>query len=383
MKAPADIHALLARRYARQCGDWLHGGDFPLTLPLGVPTETFARQHGEAVRAWIHDWQTWSGGGEISWCERRWRTLGTQRLPERLTLPDAAAVARLLGEDARWQRAQSRYHALSARWPALAVALCKHYDTLADWPDADYHILGALLAWLVAHPQSHYYPRQIPLAGLSSKWLERRKALITTLLAAIHGDGENHDFYTRCGLRPPAATLRLRLLDPALRARVGGLGDLTAPVEQLAALPVAPRHVYIVENLQTGLAFQALADSLVIMGLGYAVDALAALPWLHTARCHYWGDLDTHGFAILSRARGHLPHLESLLMDEATLLAHRPQWGEESTPHPAAELPRLTDAEQALYHALKTQRYAQNLRLEQERIAWDSAWAAITACRAA
>ena len=70
-------------------------------------------------------------------------------------------------------------------------------------------------------------------------------------------------------------------------------------------------------------------------------------------------------------------------MDEATLLAHRAQWGEESTPHPAAELPRLTDAEQALYHALKTQRYAQNLRLEQERIAWDSAWAAITACRAA
>ncbi|NOR71388.1 MAG: hypothetical protein GQ532_17115, partial [Methylomarinum sp.] len=33
----------------------------------------------------------------------------------------------------------------------------------------------------------------------------------------------------------------------------------------------------------------------------------------------YWGDLDTHGFAILSRLRHYYPQVKSILMDEKTL----------------------------------------------------------------
>jgi hypothetical protein len=34
---------------------------------------------------------------------------------------------------------------------------------------------------------------------------------------------------------------------------------------------------------------------------------LAALPWLHDEQIVYWGDIDTHSFAILSRLRERLP----------------------------------------------------------------------------
>jgi len=42
------------------------------------------------------------------------------------------------------------------------------------------------------------------------------------------------------------------------------------------------------------------------MRLGYAVDVLGQLPWLQEAQCIYWGDIDTHGFAILNRARTYI-----------------------------------------------------------------------------
>ena len=110
-----------------------------------------------------------------------------------------------------------------------------------------------------------------------------------------------------------------------------------------------------------------------------ALDNLAAAPWLYKKEIYYWGDIDTHGFAILNRARSHLPGLRSVLMDEATLLGHRDLWVEETVQHAAEALPLLGDAEQAVYQGLKRHTWGQNVRLEQERVAWDAAWRALTA----
>jgi hypothetical protein len=148
------------------------------------------------------------------------------------------------------------------------------------------------------------------------------------------------------------------------------LSDITAPIVDLASIPIRPTHVYIVENLQTGLAFPDAPGSVVLMRMGYAVDALAQLPWVAGTVCNYWGDIDTHGFAILNRARAYMSGLRSILMDEQTLLSHRPFWVKEDAQHSALELPNLNEAECALYRALKEQRWGSNVRFEQERIAW-------------
>lgn len=73
-------------------------------------------------------------------------------------------------------------------------------------------------------------------------------------------------------------------------------------------------------------------------------------------------------------AHSYLPNLQSVLMDEDTLLRHKALWVDEKEQHPAAELTLLTEAEQALYQGLKQQLWGQNVRLEQERIRWDAAW---------
>jgi hypothetical protein len=164
-----------------------------------------------------------------------------------------------------------------------------------------------------------------------------------------------------------------------MRQRTGGLRDISARPEELAALDLPVSRVYIVENLQTGLAFEDCPGTVVFMGLGYGVGMLATLPWVMRAQCTYWGDVDTHGLAILSRARSKMPHLESALMDEHTLLSHRDLWVSEDQQYAAPELPLLTPAEQSLYSGLKQQRWGVNVRLEQERIAWSYAWDVLAA----
>ena len=355
-------------------------GQWPLEVPLGIPTKQAALKQVDGVRAWVSAWQGWQGVGTLSWCERKWKSLGAQQLPEKLTLRGANDVALWIGESARWLRALSRYQTLTACWPMLAQRLPRYFEVLADYSDADFRRLEEMLDWIIRHPKSNLYPRQIPVAGADSKWLDARKGIISDLIATLQGypPGER-DFFSRCGLRAQPPLMRMRVLDPELRARLGGLGDISAPCEEVASIDLRPKNVFVVENLQTGLAFEDLPGAVVIMRLGYAVDVLGQLPWLQQAQCIYWGDIDTHGFAILNRARTYIPGLTTVLMDEPTLMSHRELWVEEKDQHSSTELPRLTSAEQKLYQSIKRNAWGQQIRLEQERIRWNEAWNVIQA----
>jgi hypothetical protein len=392
LKLPSDVRLWFARRYASLHRQWLHeavtGQPWQQPVTLGIPTEAAALHQAPAVRAWADAWRDWRGPGQVAWAARRWKTLGVQQLPATLQLDDIAAAADWIGERERWQTALARSGPLVRRWPALTTILARLYDTLADYSDIDFQRLQDVLDWLQRHATSalatglntelNVYPRQLPLAGMDSKWFEARSGVLALMLATLRGDEvTGRDLYTLAGLRRPPPLLRMRILDPVLRAVVGGVGDLAAPVDMLAALSWQPSVVIIVENLQTGLALQDLPGAVAIMGLGYAVGQLATFPWLAQAHCMYWGDIDTHGYAILHRARQALPHLVSVLMDEATLLNGASLWVQETAAAPAVTLHALTVDEHAVYDGLRHHRWGQAVRLEQERIAWDVAWAAV------
>jgi hypothetical protein len=67
------------------------------------------------------------------------------------------------------------------------------------------------------------------------------------------------------------------------------------------------QRVFITENETNFLAFPEVADAIVVFGAGYGWEALARASWLHRCQLHYWGDIDTHGFAILDQLRGYFP----------------------------------------------------------------------------
>lgn len=375
MKLPDEVRSLLQRRYAGKHRAWLAGAEdgaaWPLKIALGVPSEQEALRQPGVVRAWAGAWHDWRGNGTVEWTERRWRVLGTQRLPKCLVLHNADQVCGWIGETARWSRAGLRHGALVQRWPQLAAHLPGFFDVLADYSEADMARLADVLAWLEANPDSGLYPRQLPVAGMDTKWLEPRQKLIGNLFAALRGsDHGDSDFHAICGLRPRPVTARMRFLDPALRAQLRGLGDVTAPVADLANLGLAPRALVIVENLQSGLALPDLPGTVALMGLGYAVDVVSQIPWLRGVPGIYWGDIDTHGFIMLHRARAHLPQLASVLMDEATMRHFAALWTEEASPCTAQALDLLTPAEAAVFAALRDNAWGHQLRLEQERIPW-------------
>ncbi|MBY0544158.1 MAG: hypothetical protein K2Q14_01250 [Gammaproteobacteria bacterium] len=378
MKQPEDIQRLLTRRFASQHRQWLQTESlqhsWPLILSLDVPTERIAMRSPDAVRAWITAWKNWQGIGQLSWCERRWSILGTQRLPDKLVLENPEAIAIWVGQGVRWQQACMRYQSLVMTWPILANKLPLYFDLLADYSELDFVRLCDLLHWLIAHPKINLYPRQLPISGLDSKWLEGRKKIVLDLFAAIRGEIiHNNDFFACCGLKEPPRLIRMRILDHHLCQNIGGLTDFSAPLEDIARLNIDVKKVIIVENLQTGLALEDMPNTIVFMGLGYAVDIFQHIPWMKQVSCYYWGDIDTHGFAILNCARQYLPHLQSILMNNATLQHCTSLWGAENKPHSLTGLIYLTEEEQMFGESLKAQpgRMGQHIRLEQERIPWE------------
>lgn len=275
---------------------------------------------------------------------------------------------------------------LLAHWPqaaGLAARLRRQFDLLADAPEPEFQRLLAVVDWLHAHRDSGLFLRQLPIAGIDSKWIELRRGVVADWLAGLRGIAEPRGFDSLSGLRRAPDRVRLRLLDPDLRARLGGLEDLQAPIAQIAALRLPVRRVLIVENRETGLACADLPGTLLLMARGYAVDYVRAIDWLRDLPLYYWGDIDTHGLAILHRLRRHAPRTVALLMDEATLRATPADlWGHERRQHRAQRLEVLTVAEQALYTGLRSGRFGPAPRLEQERIAWDYAWPRLRAALA-
>jgi hypothetical protein len=149
-------------------------------------------------------------------------------------------------------------------------------------------------------------------------------------------------------------------------------------VAQFAALDLDVERVFITENEINGLAFPAVRSAMVIFGGGYGVDRLGQADWLRRRQIFYWGDIDTHGFAILDRLRASLPHARSVLMDGDTLHAHRTLWGaEEVDKRYLGEPARLDDAERALFQALRDDVFGERIRLEQERLSYTWASKAI------
>lgn len=366
-------------RYERHYAAWAVGAAtgaedvVALDIPLHPPVERVALADPGAAVEWVAAWRQ-AGVADVTWEERRWASLGTQQIPVRLTMTGAAQLAAFAGRQAHWRVVSSRVAELVAEWrgrttddgEALARALRACAGTLSALPQVDADRLREVLRWLVDHPSSGAYIRQLPVRGVDTKWTQRHRGLVTGLHRAITGRPD-------LGLAAPPELVRVRFLDVGLGP--GGLSDVSAPVDELARLAVSPRAVLVVENLETLVALPPVPGVVVVHGSGHAVDRLARIGWVTQSRLLYWGDLDSHGFAILDRFRSHCPGVESVLMDRPTLETHRDLWVPEPKPT-RASLERLTAEEAATLAMLRQEG---DVRLEQERLDLDASVAALRA----
>lgn len=379
-----DLQAQLQRQWDR--GELLRDAvtghqRFPLRLTLKGPGSADITERFEAVRVWAAA-LTAAKPLQLEWQEVRHRVQGLQSLPASVWVQSLDDVLGWLGKRRAWDGFASLVAATSHAQPALLPWLEKRplqaLELANVWPQ-----LLAVVGWLQAHPQPGIYLRQVDLPGVHSKFIETHRGVLAELLdLALPADAVDtrrsgvSQFVGRYGFRDKPLRIRFRALDPEIQVVPGLLcPDLSLDAHSFSQLNLRVQRVFITENETNFLAFPLVPDALVIFGAGYGWDALAHSAWLHGCAIHYWGDIDTHGFAILDQLRSHFAHVHSLLMDRATLDAHAAFWGVESSPlH--IDLPRLTLEERDLYDTLRDNRIRVGLRLEQETIgfAWLGAY---------
>jgi hypothetical protein len=349
---------------------------FPLKLSLRRPDAKAMGQSFEAVRGWVRELEENSRasrgfGYEIEWVDINHRQLGRNRIPNRISIPTESDALRLIGKEREGRRFKELAQITIEKFPALAQWVSRRpfmlIDHAPDWP----RVLD-VLAWFRSHPRSGLYLRQVDIPGVDTKFIEARKALLSELLDMVLQRYDDRPtgaaaqtFEQRYGLRSKLPVVRFRVLDS--RIAIAGLADLAIPVSDFAALHIAARHVFITENEVNGLAFPDFPEAIVVFGLGYGIELLQTASWIAAAHVSYWGDIDTHGFAMLDRLRGVFPKARSLLMNRETLMAHRSLWGREEAPCRAA-LSRLEPDEQGLFDDLVHDRIGEKVRLEQERV---------------
>jgi hypothetical protein len=356
------------------------GGEplFPFSVRMARPEVRELSDRFSEARVWIRTLEEGSkaalgAGYEVVYAEVNHRQLGTNRVPQALVIPTEEDALALVGKRRQADAFDRLVQATREAHPELVPWIARRPLDLLEYAD-DWQSILAAVGWFRAHPRSGTYARQIDVPGVHTKLIEAYRKLLSELLdLVLPADAVDAEalglqaFERRYGLRSKPAVIRFRVLDPSLR--IHGLDDISTPVEQFASLDLPVRRVFITENEINGLAFPAGKQSIVVFGLGYGLERLGAIPWLRDKTIFYWGDLDTHGFAILDKLRGIFPDARSFLMDRQTLLDHRALWGEEPEQH-ERPLPRLSAEEAEVYDDLRFDRLGKHVRLEQEHIGY-------------
>ena len=350
---------------------------FPKRMALRSPASSEIRDRFDDVRRWIAELRRLENF-RLEMREFRHPVLGNNAVPAEIWVDSVSNAVAIIGKQDDLSRFQELIDLTRSREPELLTWVSAHpLQTLAlanVWSR-----LLDIVQWVHAHPRSGIYLRQIDIPGVHSKLIETHRSVLIALLdcvlpeeAIVSAASGMNQFARRYGFRDRPQRIRFRMLDPA-HALLPELdcADVTLDVDSFARLRPTVTRVFITENEVNFLALPSVSGTMAIFGAGYGFDALAQASWLSGCRIHYWGDIDTHGFAILNQLRSRFDHVESFLMDRSTLMAHESLWGAEPD-QVAHDLSRLNEAERTLFDELRYNRLRQGLRLEQEHVGF--AW---------
>ncbi|HVB44967.1 MAG TPA: DUF3322 domain-containing protein [Streptosporangiaceae bacterium] len=372
---PADVVARLRRQW--EAGVFLtsfaSGEPFsPFAIPLRGPGAREISDSFAAAAAWAAQWRRAETPLRVEQARVGGRAFGSNAVPRRVWVESYEQLWDVLRVGATVRRFGELTDVTRERCPRLVPWMRAHPMRVvrldSQWPD-----IVATVRWIDERQRPGMYLRQVDVPGVDTKFIEQHRGVLADLLdlqlAADRIDAgvPRPDFAGRYRFRKKPLYVRFRLPGEGQRFGSVACSEFSLRTDEFTSCPSGITSVLVVENEITYLALPVPAGAMAVFGGGYAVSALESLPWLARTDLVYWGDIDTHGFAILNRLRGCYRQARSLLMDRETLLAHRTQWVREPNPF-AGQLDLLTGQEAALYRELLDNALGQSVRLEQERI---------------
>lgn len=370
MITPAEIVKKAERKYRDVLRAYLNNDDlFPLEFLVGRLSKKLVERRQQIDDLRQRSKETTGQGYTLEWQTVNRRDLGKQTTPRRViieTLDDYLAVVRKRTEYHQFVRDVER---IRCQFPVLEDWMYANPQAVIDY-GSHWDELLLVCDYFVKHPRPNLYIREVPIL-VHTKFIEQHsrilRDLLDTLLPVDAITPDTNDFSQRFGLKASPPTIRIRLLEEQLDWQYSlQLDDLTLPVNQLAHLlaeHIQPKTVIIAENLMNFLTLPSHPASVGLFGRGFAVQLLSDVRWLHQCRVIYWGDIDAHGFQILSDLRKLFPHVRSVMMDQQTLEDHA-AYVVEGNRVRVDRFDGLTDAEAVVAHHV----LEHNLRLEQEHI---------------
>lgn len=308
-------------------------------------------------------------GYSIEYQKVKTRKHGEQDIPVSISFLTEQDFLKYIGKEQDTAGFRKDVERILSAFPELVEWVCRFPNKVLDnhrvWDD----VLKVCI-YFKGNPKPQLYIRELPIQ-VDTKFIERNKGIIKELLDIIIAKYVNPDetrFETRFNLRHDEPVVRFRVLDKTLsQALFSGIDDMSIPISKFRETEIPVETVYIVENKMNMLTFPPIHKSIVVWGHGFGVDLLKDVMWLRSKKIPYWGDLDVHGFQILSELRSHFSQVESFLMDRETFNRfYEDGIGAETN---VEKVLLLTSEEKEMFDFLR----GGNYRLEQEKIPFEYA----------
>ncbi len=374
LKDIVTIRDLCERRYGRVWADEIvapGSSDWPYAIRIGKPSQSELERDYVWLSSQLDEVASWAEAHGLSYRTEQ-RKVGRMTYPllSHVVVPSAHALAHAIGKDRHWELFSRRAETLRELFSKVGDEDLR--DVLVSLnrsgtSDADFELVCAAARWFAQHDAHGYTPREVPLEGFHAKWLDA--AGHRQVVCALAG-------LPSLELRHRPHLVSFHYLDPAYEATGARLHD-TWLEGDAGELAYVPRTVVICENRDSALWFPHLDGAIAVQGDGMAGTAvLSGVAWIAQAEIVlYWGDIDIHGFQILSAYRERGLDVTSILMDERTYHTYErfgtsvDAHGRKLTPKADAHALRgLTDEENALYLRLCSPEHVGVRRIEQERI---------------
>ena len=364
-----DILKKLTTLYTRaeHIKAYLSNEPFELSIKFKRLSQKDIEQNFLEVQKWIEELN--QSPFDIEFVEINYSSIGKQAIPKVLEI-NQEIFLKQLSKSKIFEQHKILIDQTIVKFPKLKELLISKPNLIILYDSVWIEILK-VCEYFVANPKPNLYIRELDIEGVDTKFIENHKKVLDIFLSALWDRDisklSQNGFEKKYGLKYDLPTIRFRILDENLY--IHNFSDISLPLNEFSILDIACERVYITENKINGLSFPDIPNSIVIFGLGYGVESLKNIEWLKSKKIYYWGDIDTHGFAILSQIRGYFPQVGSILMDEELIEKYRYLGVEEpKAKRFLGELDNLSLEEEKVFERLKSDDSLKGLRIEQERV---------------
>jgi len=364
MITPIEIKKKAANKYKAYLQSIVEGESFNPIIIVGDkrPNEDTVKFEEELTELISYSKEKKGYGYTIEYQTVKTKRHGIQDIPTSISFQTEYDYLKYINEEKDTAKFKKDVASILSSYPELKDWIYKHPIKVIE---NDWESLLKVCKYFKAVPQPHLYIRELPIQ-LHTKFIENNTGIIRELLDIIIAEYLNYEekrFEPHFNLKYDETLVRFRILDEVIcQQQFGGIDDISIPISKFQNIALPIHTVYIVENKMNMLTFPAQSNGIVVFGKGFGVDIMKNVEWLKTKKIYYWGDLDAHGFQILSEIRTHFEQVESFLMDRHTFdLFYE---GDKGTETNVEKDLCLTSEESEMFKYLKEN----NLRLEQEKI---------------